>query len=64
MWISKQINIKFMYMQEEKVYGGGAESFGKVWGPGDVVGVFLDLVDHTISKEFTFTSYYCFLFLN
>ncbi|XP_037033206.1 ryanodine receptor isoform X4 [Bradysia coprophila] len=34
---------------EEKVYGGSTESFGKQWGPGDVVGVFLDLVDHTIS---------------
>ncbi|XP_037915514.1 ryanodine receptor isoform X7 [Hermetia illucens] len=34
---------------EEKVSGGATESFGKQWGPGDVVGVFLDLVDHTIS---------------
>uniref|UniRef100_A0A336KLC6 CSON012070 protein n=1 Tax=Culicoides sonorensis TaxID=179676 RepID=A0A336KLC6_CULSO len=34
---------------EEKVYGGSGETFGKQWGPGDVVGVFLDLVDHTIS---------------
>ncbi|KAG5681994.1 hypothetical protein PVAND_011393 [Polypedilum vanderplanki] len=34
---------------EEKIFGGGAESFGKQWGPGDIVGVFLDLVDHTIS---------------
>lgn len=33
------------------MYGGSAESFGKQWGPGDVVGVFLDLVDHTISKK-------------
>lgn len=31
--------------------GGAAESFGKQWGPGDIVGVFLDLVDHTISKN-------------
>lgn len=38
-------------MQEEKVYAGATESFGKQWGPGDVVGVFLDLVDHTISKS-------------
>lgn len=38
-------------MQEEKVYAGSAESFGKQWVPGDVVGVFLDLVDHTISKN-------------
>lgn len=38
-------------MQEEKVYGGTAESFGKQWTVGDVVGVFLDLVDHTISKK-------------
>ncbi|XP_055318049.1 ryanodine receptor isoform X5 [Sitodiplosis mosellana] len=34
---------------EEKVYAGSYESFGKQWQPGDVVGVFLDLVDHTIS---------------
>lgn len=33
------------------MYGGTTESFGKQWGPGDVVGVFLDLVDHTISKN-------------
>lgn len=38
-------------LQEEKVYAGSAESFGKQWVPGDVVGVFLDLVDHTISKD-------------
>jgi hypothetical protein len=38
--------------QEEKVFGGGSESFGKVWAIGDIVGVFLDLVDHTISKNF------------
>lgn len=37
--------------QEEKVYAGGAESFGKQWAPGDIVGVFLDLVDHTISMK-------------
>ncbi|KAK4873043.1 hypothetical protein RN001_015072 [Aquatica leii] len=34
---------------EEKVYLGTAESFGKQWQVGDVVGVFLDLIDHTIS---------------
>ncbi|XP_064536238.1 ryanodine receptor isoform X15 [Drosophila montana] len=34
---------------EEKVYGGNSESFGKQCGPGDIVGVFLDLADHTIS---------------
>lgn len=34
---------------EEKVYVGTAESFGKQWQVGDVVGVFLDLIDHTIS---------------
>jgi len=39
--------------QEEKISGGGAESFGKQWVPGDIVGVFLDLVDHTISKKGT-----------
>lgn len=32
---------------------GAAESFGKQWVPGDLVGVFLDLIDHTISKKFT-----------
>ncbi|XP_063919785.1 ryanodine receptor isoform X1 [Zophobas morio] len=34
---------------EEKVYSNVAESFGKQWQVGDVVGVFLDLIDHTIS---------------
>ncbi|XP_030749975.1 ryanodine receptor isoform X1 [Sitophilus oryzae] len=34
---------------EEKVYSNSAESFGKQWQVGDVVGVFLDLIDHTIS---------------
>lgn len=32
------------------MYAGSTESFGKQWVPGDVVGGFLDLVDHTISK--------------
>lgn len=36
-------------LQEEK-YSGGSESYGKQWTTGDVVGVFLDLIDHTISK--------------
>ncbi|XP_014216363.1 ryanodine receptor-like [Copidosoma floridanum] len=34
---------------EEKVYSGTAEAFGKQWQLGDVVGVFLDLIDRTIS---------------
>ncbi|XP_058809913.1 ryanodine receptor [Phymastichus coffea] len=34
---------------EEKVYSGTAETFGKQWQVGDVVGVFLDLIDRTIS---------------
>ncbi|XP_044016394.1 ryanodine receptor isoform X3 [Aphidius gifuensis] len=34
---------------EEKVYSGTGETFGKQWQIGDVVGVFLDLIDHTIS---------------
>uniref|UniRef100_A0A0A9WDJ1 Ryanodine receptor 44F n=2 Tax=Lygus hesperus TaxID=30085 RepID=A0A0A9WDJ1_LYGHE len=34
---------------EEKVTSGVAESFGRQWTVGDVVGVFLDLLDHTIS---------------
>nr|XP_049707601.1 ryanodine receptor isoform X15 [Helicoverpa armigera] len=34
---------------EEKVYSGNTESFGKQWAVGDVVGVFLDLIDKTIS---------------
>ena len=37
------------FFQEEK-YSGGSESYGKQWTTGDVVGVFLDLIDHTISK--------------
>ena len=34
---------------EEKVYCRSSESFGRQWKIGDVVGVFLDLIDHTIS---------------
>ncbi|XP_036227358.2 ryanodine receptor isoform X17 [Bactrocera oleae] len=34
---------------EEKIAGGTCESFGKQCGHGDIVGVFLDLADHTIS---------------
>ncbi|XP_043283357.1 ryanodine receptor isoform X10 [Venturia canescens] len=34
---------------EEKVYSSTAETFGKQWQVGDVVGVFLDLIDRTIS---------------
>lgn len=32
------------------MYSGSTESFGKQWSVGDVVGVFLDLIDKTISK--------------
>jgi hypothetical protein len=42
--------LKFCVSKEEKAFGGAAESFGKQWGVGDVVGVFLDLIDRTISK--------------
>ncbi|CAG0880143.1 unnamed protein product [Darwinula stevensoni] len=34
---------------EEKLFGGGAEPYGKQWQVGDVIGVLLDLVDKTIS---------------
>ncbi|XKL68210.1 hypothetical protein PGB90_003701 [Kerria lacca] len=34
---------------EEKVYMGTAETFGRQWQVGDVVGTFLDLLDRTIS---------------
>ena len=37
-------------LQEEKFNCGSGESFGKVLAVGDVVGVFLDLIDRTISK--------------
>lgn len=33
------------------MYSGTAETFGKQWQVGDVVGVFLDLIDRTISKR-------------
>lgn len=36
--------------KEEKVYMGTAETFGRQWQVGDVVGTFLDLLDRTISK--------------
>ncbi len=35
---------------EEKVHQGMVETYGKVWHVGDIVGVFLDTVDHTISE--------------
>lgn len=41
-------------LKEEKVYSGTAETFGKQWQVGDVVGVFLDLIDRTISKTESF----------
>lgn len=45
------INMHFSRIfKEEKVYSGSTESFGKQWAVGDVVGVFLDLIDKTISK--------------
>ncbi|XP_035704010.1 ryanodine receptor isoform X5 [Folsomia candida] len=34
---------------EEKLYGGGSENFGKQFRESDVIGVFLDLIDKTIS---------------
>jgi ryanodine receptor 2 len=36
-------------LKEEKMYMGTSESFGRQWQIGDIVGVFLDLMDHTIS---------------
>ena len=53
-------NLRFLFetcfnilfdLKEEKLYCGTAESFGKQWQVGDVVGVFLDLIDRTISKS-------------
>lgn len=46
--------IRNFHIKEEKVYMGNAESFGRLWQVGDVVGVFLDLLDHTISKTYNF----------
>ena len=34
---------------EEKLHMGMVETYGKRWHVGDIVGIFLDLVDHTIS---------------
>ena len=36
--------------QEEKWSGGSCESYGHKWHVGDVIGVFLDLIDRTVSK--------------
>lgn len=44
----KYFKIQFNF-KEEKIYMGTAESFGRQWQVGDIVGVFLDLMDHTIS---------------
>lgn len=35
--------------REEKIHAGVYESYGKLWKPGDIVGVFLDLTDRTVS---------------
>lgn len=34
---------------EEKIHSGGCDTYGKRWAVGDIVGVFLDVTDHTIS---------------
>ena len=31
------------------MHGGMSDTYGKVWQVGDIVGVFLDIADHTIS---------------
>ncbi|XP_075211293.1 ryanodine receptor [Lycorma delicatula] len=46
---SDEYSWAFDGFNEEKVYCGTAEAFGRQWQVGDVVGVFLDLMDHTIS---------------
>lgn len=35
---------------EEKIHAGSVENYGKLWNVGNVIGVFLDLVDKTISE--------------
>jgi len=51
--LHKRINLNtiklIIILKEEKIYMGTAESFGRQWQVGDIVGVFLDLMDHTIS---------------
>lgn len=42
------------------MYCGSVESFGRQWQVNDVVGVFLDLMDRTISKDYHFC---CSLFI-
>ena len=37
-------------INEEKVHAGSYDTYGKHWAVGDIVGVFLDLTDKTISK--------------
>ena len=37
---------------EEKMHSGIEETYGKICHPGDVVGVFLDLADRTISENY------------
>lgn len=39
------------------MYAGTSESFGRQWQVGDVVGVFLDLLDRTISKQLEYLLY-------
>jgi len=52
--------VNYSVLKEEKVYSGTAETFGKQWQIGDVVGVFLDLIDRTISKtEFLSERFSC-----
>ena len=52
-------NCESFYFKEEKVYSGTAEAFGKQWQVGDVVGVFLDLIDRTISKRQSLSDSFC-----
>ena len=36
---------------EERSHGGGYDMFGKKWSVGDIIGVFLDANEHTISES-------------
>ena len=45
-----RVSVSVVWFQELKCHRDENESYGKQWAVGDCVGVFLDMVDHTISK--------------
>jgi len=47
---------------EEKVHSAVCDNYGKRWQVGDIIGVFLDIQDRTISKFLIFRKLICIFF--